>query len=98
MTDISELIEPRLKVWWIPQVPMKQPFEVEIPSLAEGVRLLDVLANYDLFQFANRIKPDYCNAGGIVMLEGDEWVDWYDEATGEDDPKAFLSLHSEADK
>ena len=97
MTDISELIEPRLKVWWIPQVPMKA-FEVEILSLAEGVKLLDVLANYDLFQFENRIKPDYCNAGGIVMLEGDGWVDWYDEATGEDDPRMFLSLQSEADK
>ena len=97
MTDISELTAPRLKVWWVPQVPMKA-FEVEISSLVEGVKLLDVLANYDLFQFENRVKPDYCNIGGIVMLEGDEWVYWYDEATGEDDPRRFLSPQSEADK
>ena len=97
MTDISGLTTPRLRVWWIPQVPMKA-FEVEISSLVEGVKLLDVLANYDLFQFENRVKPDYCNTGGIVMLEGTEWVDWYDQATGEDDPRLFLSLQLEADK
>lgn len=79
----------KLKLWWIPQVPMKA-FEVEVASLAEGVKLLDVLAQYDLFQFENRVKPDYCNAGGIVMLEDGEWVDWADEATGADDPREYL--------
>jgi hypothetical protein len=79
-----------LKLWWIPQVPMKA-FEVEISTLDEGAKLLDVLAKYDMFQFDNRIKPDYCNAGGIVMLEDGEWVDWYDEATGEDDPRVFVA-------
>lgn len=85
-----------LKLWWIPQVPMKA-FEVEIASLAEGVKLLDVLANYDIFQFENNVKPDYCNVGGIVMLEAEsgEWVDWYDEATGEDDPRAFVAAQAE---
>lgn len=66
-------------------------FEVEISTLAEGAKLLDVLANYDAFQFENNVKPDYCNSGGIVMLEDGEWVDWYDEATGEDDPRAFVA-------
>jgi hypothetical protein len=79
-----------LKLWWIPQVPMKA-FEVEISTLAEGAKLLDVLASYDAFQFENNIKPDYCNSGGIIMLEDGEWVDWYDEATGEDDPRAFVA-------
>jgi hypothetical protein len=79
-----------LKLWWIPQVPMKA-FEVEISTLDEGAKLLDVLAKYDMFQFDNCIKPDYCNAGGIVMLEDGEWVDWYDEATGEDDPRVFVA-------
>lgn len=78
-----------LKVWWVPQVPMKA-FEVNVESVAQGVFLLDTLANYDLFQFHNRVKPDYCNAGGLVMLEDGEWVDWFDEATGEDDPKEFV--------
>lgn len=84
-----------LKVWWIPQVPMKA-FEVEVSTVEEGSKLLDVLAAYDAFQFENRIKPDYCNAGGLMMIEAEtgEWVDWYDEETGEDDPREFLSARS----
>lgn len=78
-----------LKVWWIPQVPMKA-FEVDVETLHEGVKLLDILANYDAFQFDNNIKPDYCNAGGISMLEDGEWVDWYHEETGMDDPREFI--------
>lgn len=84
-----------LQVWWIPQVPMKA-FTVNVGSLDEGVKIMDVLADYDKFQFENNIKPDYCNAGGITVLEiidediGPERVDWYDEETGEDDPHAYL--------
>lgn len=52
---------------------------------------MDVLADYDQFQFENRIKPDYCNMGGLLMVDDDgEWVDWYDEETSIDDPKEFL--------
>lgn len=80
-----------LRVWWIPQIPGK-PFRVDVPTLAEGVKLMDVLAQYDIFQYEHRIKPDYCNAGGIEMLDTDgEWCDWYDEETGEDDPRVFLN-------
>ena len=51
----------KLKVWWIPQIPMKA-FEVLVPSVEEGRKLCDVLAQYDAFQFDNKIKPDYCNS------------------------------------
>ena len=81
----------QLQVWWIPQIPMKM-FTVNVKTLGEAKLLLNVLANYDLFQFENNIKPDYCNAGGLRQwdeeLEPDEngecWSDWYDEETGED--------------
>lgn len=66
-----------LKVWWIPQVPMK-PFEVQVKNLREAKLLLRVLAEYDLFQYKHRIKPDYCNAGGLQVFENDEWTDWED--------------------
>lgn len=77
-----------LRVWWIPQIPGKQ-FTVPVDTPAEAAKLIDVLAKYDLFQFENRIKPDYCNMGGLVVCEDDgdggtEWCDWYDEETGED--------------
>lgn len=84
-----------LRVWWIPQVPGKA-FHVDVASVAEGVKLMDVLAKYDAFQLANRIKPDYCNAGGLDRWCEDDgdgkpgWESWYDEESGEDDPHEFL--------
>ena len=66
------------KVWWIPQVP-GAPFEVPVPTRDEGVRLLNTLAAYDLFQLAHHIKPDYSNAGGLVVFRSGEWEDVEDE-------------------
>lgn len=86
-----------LQVWWVPQVPMKS-FSVDVDSVEMGVKVMDVLADYDLFQYRNKIKPDYCNAGGLRQWCADSdgegtpgWEDWYDEATGEDDPKVWLA-------
>lgn len=70
-----------LKVWWIPQIPGR-PFERPVRNLQEAKLLVETLADYDAFQFKNNIKPDYCNAGGLMVYMGDEWSDWYDEATG----------------
>ncbi len=72
-----------LKIWWIPQVPMKA-FEKEVSTLSEAHILLDTLALYDIFQFENNVKGDYCNAGGLMVKDGDDWEDWCDEDTGED--------------
>lgn len=77
--------ETKYKVWWIPQVP-GEAFEVAVDSPEDGARVMRILANYDLFQLNNRIKPAYANAGGLSVFEDGEWVDWYDEETGEDDP------------
>ena len=91
-----------LQVWWVPQVPMK-PFCVPVADVAMGVKMMDVLADYDLFQFKNKVKPDYCNAGGLRRWCADNdgegnpgWEDWYDDETGEDDPKAWLAAASGA--
>lgn len=73
-----------------------EAFEVDVASVAEGVKLMDVLAAYDTFQYEHRVKPDYCNAGGISRWCADTgegspgWEDWYDEASGEDDPRVFI--------
>ena len=79
-----------LRVWWIPQVPMKA-FHVDVASPKEAQKIMFVLAEYDRFQFENRIKPDYCNAGGLEVYsadcdgEGNEgWEEWYDEESGDD--------------
>lgn len=74
-----------LRVWWIPQVPM-QPFHVEVKTIHEAKLILNTLADYDLFQFNNHIKPDYCNTGGLEVYELDpdgtgkpDWIEWYDK-------------------
>jgi len=79
-----------------------EAFEVEVSSVEEGVKIMDTLANYDKSQYENRIKPDYCNSGGIVQWCDDcdgngtpGWEDWYDEESGEDDPGIFLSMSKE---
>lgn len=86
----------KLRVWWIPQVPGK-PFHVDVGSVEEGVKVMNILAAYDLFQFENNIKPDYANVDGLQeWVETPEeygfgyWQEWADEETGEDDPYAYL--------
>jgi hypothetical protein len=66
------------KVWWVPQVPMKA-FEVSVPDIATGRLLCDTLGKYDAFQLENQVKPDYCNAGGLMFrhaITENEWWDW----------------------
>ena len=85
-----------LSVWWVPQVPMKA-FRVPVSSIEEAVKIMQVLADYDKFQFDNRVKPDYANAGGLNVWTADagdgraDWCDWYDDETGEDDPERYLA-------
>ena len=34
------------------------------------------LAYYDMFQFENKVKPDYSNAGGLEIFRNGEWEEW----------------------
>jgi hypothetical protein len=72
-------------------------FNVPVDTVEEGVKLMDTLAAYDLFQYENNIKPDYCNVGGLQQWDEDcdgdgtpGWCDWYDEETGIDDPRDYI--------
>ena len=69
------VVEGAMRVWWIPQVPMK-PFYVPVSTCEEAMKILEVLAEYDIFQFENKVKPDYCNAGGLMIFEDGEWTEW----------------------
>lgn len=70
----------KLRVWHIPQVPMKA-FYVEVKSPKEAIEVMDILADYDIFQFRNNIKPDYTNASGLQVFneKNNEWEEWYDD-------------------
>ena len=62
----------KFRVWHIPQIPGK-PFYVPVDSVEEGLRIQDILARYDEFQFRNNIKPDYVIAGGVEEFADGEW-------------------------
>ena len=70
----------KLRVWWVPQVPMKS-FYIPVETPEEGKKILDMLGAYDLFQLQNNVKPDFCNIGGLQMWDEEEqdWCDWYIE-------------------
>ncbi|MFV9079564.1 superinfection exclusion protein [Serratia fonticola] len=82
----------KFRVWHIPQIPGK-PFLVEVPTVEEGVRLMNALADYDQFQLDHNIKPDYSNMNGLKMWDEslpdiDKWVDWYNDEY--DDPREYI--------
>ncbi|MCY9738150.1 hypothetical protein M5X17_31145 [Paenibacillus alvei] len=85
----------KLRVSHFPQVPCK-PFQVEVKNLEEAKLISDTLALYDLFQYENKIKPDYANATVVEQWdEKDEaWTSWFDEATGIDDIDEYFESKS----
>ncbi|MDF2903290.1 MAG: hypothetical protein K0S25_928 [Bacillus sp. (in: firmicutes)] len=70
----------KLRVWWIPQVPMES-FYVPVNSVLEGKKVIDMLSAYDAFQLQRRVKVDYTNTSGLQEYndETGEWEDWYSE-------------------
>jgi len=79
---MENIKEGQLRVWHIPQVP-GESFKVDVDSIKEARKVLDVLALYDIFQFSQHIKSDYSNAAGLEVYENGEWTEWYDNE-GED--------------
>lgn len=75
---VNKITDGTLRVWWIPQIP-GDSFYVEVESTSEAIKVIDVLEKYDTFQFENHIKPEYCNAGGLQVVEEGEWVEWETE-------------------
>jgi len=88
--------EKDLKIWWIPQIPMKA-FTVPVKSVDEALLILDTLARYDIFQYESNIKPDYSNTGGLSVFEDGEWVEWNNK-DGEDIKYLLKNYHKEGKK
>lgn len=65
----SDLIKEKMYVWWIPQVPM-QAFYFRVSSYEESLKIQDLLAQYDLFQYEQNVKGDYSNVGGVGSYNG----------------------------
>lgn len=76
---MSEPTEGDLQVWYVPQIPMK-PFEVSVPDLPTARLVLDALCEFSAYEYENRVKPDYADAGGIARWEsdGEGGYGWFD--------------------
>lgn len=67
-----------LRVLWCPQVGACDFMRISVDSVEEAAKIMEVLADYDMFQYDNNIKPDYCNMGFLEEKDEDgEWVSWY---------------------
>lgn len=68
-----------LRVWYAPQIPMPA-FTVGVPDFKTGLEILDVLGLFSMYEFENRVKADYADAGGISRWEsdGEGGFDWCD--------------------
>ena len=70
-----------LRVWHIPQVPMK-PFRIDVIDVRQAADVLHTLWNYDRFQYENRIKPDYSSASGLEVYDPEDpegWGEWHSD-------------------
>ena len=85
----------KLRVWHVPQVPMK-PFYIKVQSIEEAWKILNVLWDYDLFQYENNVKPDYINTSGLEYWDEEEkdWLEWYDDL-GNDIRSHFENLEEQ---
>lgn len=71
----------QLRVWHVSNMPRK-PFHVDVSSPDEAVRVLQMLADYDLY-LGDAIVS---NAQGLVVFEkyDGKWHEWYDDEHGDD--------------
>lgn len=72
------------RVWHIPQVP-GAAFHVQVDSLEKAILVREVLALYDMFQYVERIKPDYSNASGIEepTTDPEDTEEWWEADEGD---------------
>ena len=67
----------KLKIWHIPNIP-GEAFEKEVKDIQEAIKLLDLLADYDLFLGELLI---YSNVQGLLVFNEDDqkWEEWADD-------------------
>lgn len=78
MSKMTEMGDKRQKfrAWYIPQIPGK-PFLVYADTYAKAQFAEEVMGKLSLFEFENRIKPDYADAGGVEKWD-DTDGEWYE--------------------
>lgn len=71
----------QFRVWHNCQIGKVNNFYTKVNSIEEAWNMINTLAQYDIFQYENRIKPDYCNSNGLEYFDEEEndWLEWYDD-------------------
>ena len=71
----------KLRVWHCCQAGKVDNFYVDVENIEQARNVIDILSKYDLFQYENKIKPDYCNMSGLEYWDEKEedWAEWEDE-------------------
>ena len=77
----QEHIEGDLRLFYIPQVPMKPYFvymtrrdgQTDAALLEQTLFTLNAVVGLSIFEYDNNIKPDYSDVAGIERFEDDEW-------------------------
>lgn len=71
----------KLRVWHNCQVGAVRNFYIDVDSVEHAKELLKILWEYDIFQYENHIKPDYCCASGLEYFDEKEkeWIEWEDD-------------------
>ncbi|WPH57839.1 hypothetical protein [Mycobacterium phage WXIN] len=69
----------QFKIWYTHQVP-GPAYEQEVESPEVGQKILDAIYAVALYQYDNKMIPDYANTGGVIYLDPDgDWIDYHPE-------------------
>lgn len=74
-----------------------ESFNVEVKSIEEAKKVMDILGDYDLFLEEQRIRGDYSNVSFLEEYSEEEqdWIAWMDDDTGIDDVEEYLEERGE---
>ena len=71
----------KLRIMHKPRLEMTEPFIVEVNSLEEAKKIIDLLNEYDAFQYVNLISSNdgLLNSNELEQWDENknEWLKWY---------------------
>lgn len=67
-----------LRIYHIPQVGSDGVFCKEVPDVHTAIKMLDILAYYDLRLLELKLRSDFSNCQGLEVFEENEWVEYND--------------------